>query len=148
MIWSLLAFPAHAFSSIAPSYSSGLIQLSSWPSLTIHSKVNFPSLLFSYYLTLHCFHFSITLTTYYVFSYIHLFISHEVSQVTEITTFVKNNNNKYRACSTLEIQVITSDYLNVIEQREKYKTERRKYVYTLTHTHMNICICTYAHMHI
>ena len=75
MIWSLLAFPAHAFSSIAPSYSSGLIQLSSWPSLTIHSKVNFPSLLFSYYLTLHCFHFSITLTTYYVFLYIHLFIT-------------------------------------------------------------------------
>ena len=72
MIWSLLAFPAHAFSSIAPSYSSGLIQLSSWPSLTIHSKANFPSLLFSYYLTLHCFHVSITLTTYYVFSYIHL----------------------------------------------------------------------------
>ena len=79
--------------------------------------------------------------------YIYSFISHEVSQVTEITTFVKNNN-KYRAHSTLEIQVITSDYLNVIEQREKYKTERRKYVYSLTHTHMNICICTYAHMHI
>ena len=83
-----------------------------------------------------------------IYIYILLFISHEVSQVTEITTFVKNNNNKYRAHSTLEIQVITSDYLNVIKQREKYKTERRKYVYTLTHTHMNICICTYAHMHI
>ena len=30
----------------------------------------------------------------YIYIYIHLFISHKVSQVTEITTFVKNNNKK------------------------------------------------------
>ena len=54
----------------------------------------------------------------YIYIYIHLFISHEVSQVTEITTFVKNNN-KNRAHSTLEIQVITSDYLNVTRAKRE-----------------------------
>ena len=67
-------------------------------------------------------------------------------------------NRDYHLCQKLQQEIQGSQHLrstsnhqwllNVIEQREKYTTERRKYICTLTHTHMNICVCTYAHMHI